>query len=203
MAQISPLLYTEKGAQLLSLRPGFGQSKIKDMNKMTLPELNTAYAQQNLRNIRKDVMKEAFEARGGLAKPPLNRYSVARVFHQGLQKQLFITERDTLYPVEGADDPKSADLAPVADAEEGEKAKKPKKKKKVDDEPKTQLNHKYQFPVCGHSKKQLECCFNEPGVLPGDFLSLSVFHDSNKHPENYINDDEKKNARDLIAKKKA
>ena len=152
------------------------------MNKMTLPELNTTYALNNLRNVRKDVMKEAFEARGGLAKPPQNRQSVARIFQQGPQKNLFISERDTIFPVEGADDPKSADLAAVTDPD-AEAAKKPKKKKAKDEEVKTYPHHKYQFPVCGtRAKRQLECCFNEPGVLPGDFLSLSVFHDSNKSP---------------------
>lgn len=168
------------------MRPGFGYSKIKDMNKMTLPELNTSYALNNLRSVRKDVMKESFDARGGLAKPPQHRHSVHRIFQQGPQKALFISERDTIFPVEGADDPKSADLAAVIDPEAEGAVKKPKKKKSAkDEEVKTYPHHKYQFPVCGHqAKKQLECCFNEPGVLPGDFLSLSVFHDSNKSPFN-------------------
>ena len=51
---------------------------------MTLPELNASYALINLRGVRKDIMKEAFDARGGLARPPLNRRSVARIFQQGI-----------------------------------------------------------------------------------------------------------------------
>ncbi len=57
-------LYQTRGEMLRDLRPGLGRSKLRDINKDRLPELNTSYGESYFKRIRKDLFADRKEVRG-------------------------------------------------------------------------------------------------------------------------------------------
>ena len=74
-------LYASQGNQLKQLRPGFGVSKLRDIDRSKLPELNLAYGAEYFKRIRKDLFGADFKKNRGVGKaePIKSTRSVSRV----------------------------------------------------------------------------------------------------------------------------
>jgi hypothetical protein len=128
---------------LKQFRPGYGISKLRDIDKSKLPELNTAYGAEYFKRIRKDLFGADFKKNRGMGKsdPLKGHHSVSRVQNKLCTKDLFITERDIVYK----DEPEE---------EVGEGGKKKKKKGGAKEEVKLYPHHKYGFAKTGKTAKR-------------------------------------------------
>ena len=125
---------------LTQLRPGFGKSKLVNIDKSKLPELNENYGSVYFKRLRKDLYGEAFNQHRGISSVIRPPHSVHRVQRNFCPKNLFVSEWDVVYPPEPVDPPE----------EEGKK----KKKKKKEEEVKMYPHHKMSYAAVGKLGKR-------------------------------------------------
>ena len=191
------------------IKPSVGQ-KLKDMDMMKLPELNTDFPRQYFKRVRKDMFSEIAAHRGTAKVKPKKSVSFVQQNQSG-PKSLFITEWDKVRPSD-------AELAAVAEEEKVKKAeaaaaakeegKSKKKDKKKAPPVKTYPHHKYEFAPIGPNKMDtLENCLHasKDSLDSTGPITLSYFTrpeaPTSALPEQ--TPEEKAAAKELIAAKKA